>query len=310
LLLGLMAKLLFIGIDLGGTAIKFGLITSEGEIITTAERPTPDGRKAILGAFADIVASLEKKAKEHGYRVGGIGVGSPGLIDPEQGKVIGRSPNLRGWEGANIRKGLEQEFGLSVAVDNDANVMALAEHRLGAGKGYHSGLYVTVGTGIGSGVVLDDRLWRGANFAGAELGHTIIAKDGISCRCGKDGCLEVYANAAAIERYYGKPIPPDVGLKYIFERAKRFGDRAALAAIDKAAEYLAAGIGSAMELLNPEIVVIGGGVAQNRSFLPAVRSKMPQYCSRTLLRHLRLRHANLGNEAGFIGAALLAAGNG
>lgn len=302
-----MVRLSFIGIDLGGTAIKYGLVTREGKIVFDTERPTPDGRKAILDEFAKIVSSLKETAKEKGFRVGGVGVGSPGLIDPEQGKVIGRSPNLRGWEGANIRKGLENKSGLTVSVDNDANVMALAEHRLGAGKGYHSGLYVTVGTGIGSGVILKDQLWRGVDFAGAEMGHTIIVKDGESCLCGKQGCLEVYANAAAVGRYYAKPIPPDMGLKYIFRRAERFGDRVALAAIDKAAEYLAAGIGSAMELLNPEIVVIGGGVAQGRSYLPTVRSKMPRYCSATLIKRLRLRHAKLGNEAGFVGAALLAA---
>ncbi len=300
-----MARLSYIGIDLGGTAIKYGLITRDGQIIYDAERPTPDGRKAVLSEFAKVVSLLKEKAGERGFRVGGVGVGSPGLIDPEKGKVIGRSPNLRGWEGANIKRSLEKESGLPVSVDNDANTMALAEHRLGAGKGYHSGLYVTVGTGIGSGVVLNDQLWRGANFAGAEMGHTTIVKDGDRCACGKLGCLEVYANAAAIERYYGKPVPPEKGLKYIFERAELHRDRKALAAIDKAAEYLAAGIGSALELLNPEVVVIGGGVAQGHSFLPAVKSKMPHYCSATLLKHLRLRHARLGNEAGFIGAALL-----
>lgn len=301
-----MSKNLYVGIDLGGTAIKYGLLTASGEVVAKSGRPTPQGRRAILGELVNAVGEMVAEAGRDA-QVKAIGIGSPGLVDPERGKVIGRSPNLTGWQGAEIKRTLADKTGLPVAVDNDANAMALAEHRLGAGAGFRSGLYITVGTGIGSGIILDDRLWRGSRYAGAEMGHMTIVKDGNRCPCGKRGCLEVYTNANAIISYYGKPVPPEQGIKYIFDRLDSSGDRAAADAIETAAEYMAAGIGSVLELLDPEIIVLGGGIAQGRAYLPAVRAKLPEYSSSTCLKGLKVKRAKLGNRAGMIGAALLAA---
>lgn len=294
------------GIDLGGTFIKFGLVSASGGIIYKSSTPTPKGRATILKEFATIVKHLDWIAEQENCRLVAIGVGSPGIVNADLGKIVGRSPNTPGWEGAEVKRTLEAAVRLPVVVDNDANTMALAEHRLGAGKGYRSGLYITVGTGIGSGIILDNRIWRGARFAGAEIGHTIIQKDGKPCKCGKRGCVETLAATAAFVEYYGRSVPEPGGVKYIFDRAKA-GDRKAAAAIARAADFLACGIGSALELLNPEIVVIGGGIAAGgNTYLGHIRRGIPKYASAACRRKVVLRRALLGNDAGLIGAALQA----
>lgn len=299
-----MGKISNVGIDLGGTFIKYGLVDVDGGIVLKSATPTPVGRKAILKGLVGIVATLREVAVARGFDLQGVGVGSPGIVDAIRGKIIGRSPNLPDWQGTNVKEALERESGLPVVVDNDANVMAQAEHEFGSGKEVSSGLYITVGTGIGSGIIIDNRLWRGSRFAGAELGHTIIEKNGRQCKCGKKGCLEVYASAGAFESYYGRQIPAGGGVKYIFEQA-RFGDKAAINAIDIAADHLACGIGSILELLNPEVVVIGGGVAAGgQLYFRAIREQLKKYASQAALKNLRVLRARLGNDAGLIGAAL------
>jgi len=302
-----MAKDAYIGIDLGGTTIQYGLlVTADSKPRHCSSLPTGKGRRAILEQFAEIVTLLGQAARRQRLRIAGIGVGSAGIVDPENGKIVGRCPNISGWEGTEVKRDLEARTGIETWVDNDANVMALAEHRLGAGQGYDSGLYITVGTGIGSGIVLAGKLWRGAAFAGAEMGHMILVQNGRKCGCGKRGCLEVYAGTSAFVRSYGQGLPSHAPVKEIFDRAAA-GDKKAVAAVGKAADYLACGIGSVLELLNPEVVVIGGGIAAGRGYLAQVRRRLPEYVTRTALRSARIKGARLGNRAGLIGAALLAA---
>lgn len=301
-----MKKSIYAGIDLGGTFIKFGLVSPTGKIVYKSSTPTPSGRAAILREFAAIAEHLRWVATQEGMKLAGVGIGSPGIVNVELGKIVGRSPNLPGWEGAEVRKVVSKATKLPVIVDNDANTMALAEHRLGSGRGYHSGLYITVGTGIGSGIILDGQMWRGAHFAGAEIGHTIIQKDGKPCKCGKRGCVETLAATAAFIEYYGRKTPEPGGVKFIFDRAKQ-GDKRAQQAIARAADYLACGIGSALELLNPEVVVIGGGIAAGGAvYFRAIREGLKKYASASCRRGVTVKAAKLGNDAGLIGAALLA----
>ena len=199
-----MKKNVFAGIDLGGTFIKFGLVDMSAQVIFKSSVPTPKGRRAILSEFARVTELLRQMAQDRGLRLQAVGVGSPGIVNATTGKIIGRSPNIPGWQGAEVGKALAKATGLKVVVDNDANVMALAEHRFGSGKGFSSGLYITVGTGIGSGIILNNQIWRGARFAGAEIGHTIIEKDGKPCKCGKRGCVEALAATSAFIEYYGR----------------------------------------------------------------------------------------------------------
>ncbi len=300
-----MTSTAYIGIDLGGTNIKFGLACRDASIIYRGSIPTGNSRAAILRQFEALVLDLRTQANKLRHSVATVGVGSPGIIDIRQGKVAGGAPNVSGWLGTDIRKYLEPRTGLRVCADNDANVMALAEHRYGAGKGFASGLYITVGTGLGSGIILDNQIWRGARFAGAEVGHSIINFDGVPCQCGKRGCLEMYVNAASFAKFYGRKVPAGSGSKYVFDRA-RSGDKRAIAAIKTSANYLAIGLGSAVEILNPEIIVIGGGVAAaGRLYFDAIRAGIRNYASAAQLKGLKILPARLGNDAGFLGAALL-----
>lgn len=300
-----MAKQLFAGIDLGGTNIKYGLVDRHAAIVYSNSTPTGSSRSTILKQFVLIAAELERCAAQHKAEVFTIGVGSPGIVDIRKGKVVGGSPNVVGWRGTDIKKNLEKASGLEVCADNDANVMALAEHRFGAGKGKAAGLYITVGTGLGSGIILNNSIWRGAWYAGAEMGHSIINFDGVPCQCGKRGCLEMYVNAASFGKYYGGKVPLGSGSKYIFDLAKQ-GDKKAIGAIKTSAEYLAVGLGSALEVLNPEIVVIGGGVAAGGSiYFGTIRQSIRKYASRASVAGVRIVPAKLGNDAGMLGAALL-----
>jgi glucokinase len=302
---GFMKKNVFAGIDLGGTFIKFGLVNMSARVIFKSSVPTPKGRNAILSEFARVTKLMRQMAQDRGLRLQAVGVGSPGIVDATTGKIIGRSPNIPGWQGAEVSKALAKATGLKVVVDNDANVMALAEHRFGSGKGFSSGLYITVGTGIGSGVILNDQIWRGAHFAGAEIGHTIIEKDGKPCKCGKRGCVEALAATFAFIEYYGRKIPEQEGVKFIFDRARQ-GDVRAKQAIATAADYLACGIGSALELLNPEVIVIGGGIAAGGAvYFRAIRQGLKKYASASCRQKVIVKTAQLGNDAGLIGAAML-----
>jgi glucokinase len=301
-----MKKNVFAGIDLGGTFIKFGLVDTAGRVIFKSSVPTPKGRRAILGEFARVTELLRQMAQDRGLRLQAVGVGSPGIVNATTGKIIGRSPNIPGWQGAEVGKALTKATGLKVVVDNDANVMALAEHRFGSGRGFGSGLYITVGTGIGSGIILHNQIWRGARFAGAEIGHTIIEKQGKPCKCGKRGCVEALAATSAFIEYYGRKTPERGGVKFIFDRAKQ-GDVRAKQAIATAADYLACGIGSALELLNPEVIVIGGGIAAGGAiYLRAIRQGLEKYASASCRQKVVVKIAQLGNDAGLIGAAMLA----
>jgi glucokinase len=300
-----MAKQLYAGIDLGGTNIKYGLADRHAAITHSGSVPTASTRREILKQFAQIAASLERVAEEAKAEVFTIGVGSPGIVDIKKGKVVGGSPNVPGWRGTEIKKSLEKASGLEVCVDNDANVMALAEHRFGTGKGFSSGLYITVGTGLGSGIILNNSIWRGAWYAGAELGHSIINFDGVPCQCGKRGCLEMYVNAASFAKFYGRKVPAGGGSKYVFDLAGR-GDKKAIAAVKQSAEYLAIGLGSALEILNPEIVVIGGGVAAGGElYFGTIRKSIVRYASKASVSGVQIIPARLGNDAGMLGAALL-----
>jgi glucokinase len=303
---GFMKKKVFAGIDLGGTFIKFGLVDLSAQVIFKSSVPTPRGRRAILSEFTHVTELLRQIAQERGLRLQAVGVGSPGIVNATTGKIIGRSPNIPGWQGAEVGKALAKATGLKVVVDNDANVMALAEHRFGSGRGFRSGLYITVGTGIGSGIILNHQIWRGAHFAGAEIGHTIIEKDGKPCKCGKRGCVEALAATSAFIEYYGHKTPEPGGVKFIFDRAKQ-GDTRAKYAIATAADYLACGIGSALELLNPEVIVIGGGIAAGGAvYFRAIRQGLKKYASASCRQKVVVKTAQLGNDAGLIGAAMLA----
>jgi glucokinase len=318
-----MGKRYFIGVDLGGTNIKFGVVSDKGDVIhkDMLSAQVSLGRDAILVNISTAVLKALTFAQKQGIQVKGIGVGSPGTVNLKTGKIEGSCPNLPQMVNVNLKRYLSDSFEFPVCVDNDANVMALAEFRIGAARGFRNVLCVTIGTGVGGGIILDGELFHGSDFAGAEFGHMTISHNGRRCNCGGIGCLETYASAPAMVKDAKRLLRRDkksiihklidgdlerVTTKVIFHAEKR-GDVLAAQIVNQACAYLGAGIASAVNLLNPEVVVIGGGVSQGGiSFIRRIEIEVIGRAY-PYTRNLNVVRAKLGNDAGFIGAAMLCA---
>ncbi|MBD3256806.1 ROK family protein [candidate division GN15 bacterium] len=312
----------YAGIDIGGTSIKFGLTDSKGKVLHKEQRPTlaNKGAEPLLHLVTNIAESLLLHAAEEEYDVRWVGVGTPGAIDSKTGTVIGSAPNIPGWQGTAIGEILSERLNMPVHVENDANNVALAESRFGAAVGYSSIVCVTVGTGVGGGIILNGRLWRGANHSAGEIGHMTIKYDGVDCPNGNNGCLERYCSSSAIiERTrlkLSKQMTPafesvldgglaNLNIKKLFAAAKK-NDQVAIEVIEETAGLLAAGLASVVNFLNPEVVVIGGGVADGGGgFVEAVSAGIKARAFPSATENLRIAKATLGNSAGFIGAGLL-----
>lgn len=316
------AKKVYAGIDIGGTNIKYGLFDKGGKVLFREQRPTlvEKGANPLMHLITNISESLLFHAAEEEYEVPWLGVGTPGAVDSKTGTVVGHSPNIKGWQGTKIGQHLKERLNLPVLVDNDVNAMALAEHKFGAAVGFKNVVCVTVGTGVGGGLILDGRLWRGPNNHAGELGHMSIDPAGPECRCGNTGCLEVFCNSKAIiERTKNKLRQ---GLTPVFEKllkgsienlsirklfaAGRKGDKIAAEVISETAELLGTGLAGVVNLLNPDIVVIGGGVADGGAgFVEQVGATIRKRAFAAATENLKISRASLGNDAGFIGAGML-----
>jgi glucokinase len=305
------------GIDLGGTFIKAGLLSAEGEVITTFIVPTlvEEGISAVKNNLREVAQKLVELAGQYKAELAGIGVGSPGTIKYPEGIVTGASPNIPGWTGTNI-SGIFSNFRLRVAADNDANCMGLGEHLFGAGKGTGNGFYLTIGTGIGGAVIINGALLRGASFCAGEFGHMVFVYNGIMCKTGRRGCLEQYVNSsalvnAALESIKKHPKskliadPEKLTPKLIFDAFNQ-GDPAAAEAVSENAAMLGTAIGSVVNLLNPEIVVIGGGMAMGgENYIELIRQSIFSFAFKSTASILKVEVAKFGNDAGWIGAACL-----
>ena len=257
----------FIGIDFGGTFIKGGLVDETGEILALDSVPT----LAEEGVFAVIerIKKLIDKLSE-GYNVQGIGLGIPGLIDCEKGEVV-VSGNI-GWERVKIVGELKKQYSCPIKITNDANAAALGESRFGSGKRYSSSVFITIGTGIGSGIIIDNKIFSGNNGAGAEIGHMIIRKNGEKCTCGNRGCFESYASANALIRETKKAIKktPDTLMKSVplsevdGKTAFIFADKDAAAkkVLDEYLTNLSIGITNVANIFRPEAIILGGGISK------------------------------------------------
>jgi len=301
-----------IGLDLGGTSIKYALGTLNGKIIKQAHLKI-DSRAAkakIIDKMHQCIIKMLKYADQNDLNVSAIGIGTPGNVNVKTGYLMGSTPNFTHWRDINITREINKKIAIPVFVDNDANVMALGEARYGAGKQYKNIVCVTVGTGIGSGFIIDGELYRGAFYAGAEFGHSLVVADGHKCNCGSDGCLEVYASATAMINNYlnlcreqnKKPAGDKINAAYLFNLYHQ-GDRIARQAIDRASYYLGRGLASAINIFNPEIVIIGGGVAEaGEIFIGKVRETALRYAMTKPKENVKVVMARLGNNAGFLGA--------
>jgi glucokinase len=310
------------GIDLGGTKIQTAVVDRRGEVLGQARRPTPTsgGPEDVAAAMA---AALQEAAKEADVETGdlaGVGVGSPGDADEKTG-VVSSARNLPGWEGSfPLAKNLGEALGTKVKVGNDVQVATEAEFHLGAGQEFQSLIGVFWGTGVGGGLVLDGKPWLGRGAAG-EIGHVVVKRGGAKCPCGRRGCLEAYAGRSAMEaearRQHEEGQKTDLFklmekhekprlTSGIWERALDHGDHLAEKLIERAVEALGTGVASSVNLLDPEAVIIGGGLGVR--FGERLMDPLMEEMSKHLFvdeRPPAVRVASLGDLGGAIGASLL-----
>ncbi|MCL2751501.1 MAG: ROK family protein [Firmicutes bacterium] len=312
----------YIGIDLGGTNIKAGIIRADGSIVRTrsVETGVKYGFSEVVKRIGGLAAKLIAEAGVPLSECAGVGIGSPGTVDSAGGKIV--YANNLFWEDADLRGELSKYINLPIYMSNDANAAALGEYLFGAGRGSGNMLMFTLGTGVGGGVIIDGKLYEGNKSAGAELGHIKIASKGRSCTCGRKDCFETYASATALIgdtktamlknrdsamwQYTGGD-PEKADGKTAFECAKA-GDKAAERVIRSYIKNLADGVTSFVNIFMPETIVLGGGVcAQGAALLVPLRKhvKKYQYGGKRSPK-VNIVVAELGNNAGIVGAASLA----
>ncbi|ADD44507.1 ROK family glucokinase [Stackebrandtia nassauensis] len=309
---------LAIGIDIGGTKVLGGVVDPEGKVLASTLRPSPAQEPVkIREVVTEIIEDLRRD-----HEVSAIGVGAAGWIDEKRSTVL-FAPNLA-WRNEPLRDGLMSNIDIPVVVENDANVATWAEFRFGAGRKANSAVLFTVGTGIGGGIVLEGNLVRGAHGIAAEFGHTLAVPGGITCGCGRSGCLEQYASGSALVRVARRAAldAPGKARKLLeaadanpaaitgpmVTQAARDGDPVAIAAFDEIGGYLGEALADMIQLFDPDVAIIGGGVIKAGELLlkPARDRFEAVLHARGQLPVGRITAAEMGPEAGIIGAADLA----
>lgn len=309
-----------IGIDIGGTHIKLGLVDERGKILARESFCTNSvrGRTRTLDALAGRIFDLKRCARKN--RFVGVGIGAPGPIDVERG-FVHFFPNIPGWKNTPLGRLLEKKLKLPVFLDNDANAMAWGEYCFGAGRGAQSLLALTLGTGIGGGIVLNGRLFHGTSYSAAEIGHLVINENGPRCSCGSRGCVETYVGngyfVRAIQkrlRAGQKSLLRDWWLKerrlltpLLVAEAARAGDAFSKRVWRETGKHLGTALASLVNILNPDRIILGGGIALNKALLfPAVTDAIKKNAFPVASRSVKVVPAGLGVDAGWIGAAALA----
>ena len=311
----------YIGIDLGGTNIVAGVVNESYEILAKASVKTnlPRPEEEIAADMAKVSQEAAEKAGLTMADIEWIGVGTPGVANSATG-VIEYSNNL-GFNNTPMVKYLETALGKPTFIENDANAAAYGEYVAGAAKGAKNAVCITLGTGVGAGIVIDGKIYSGSNFGGAEVGHTVISVDGPQCTCGRKGCVDIYCSATGLimttkehmekhpESLMWKLCGGDLNKvdgRTCFDAAAQ-GDQAGKDAAEEYTTQLAEVVVNAVNLLQPEIICLGGGVSkQGENLLRPIREYMDRYCFDRYAKHrTEVRIAQLGNDAGVIGAALI-----
>jgi glucokinase len=289
-------------VDIGGTKIAVGAVRDDGTVVTRCERPT-DPAKGFPHAI-DHIAQMLRSVLPEDSKFKGIGIACPGPLDPASG-IIGDVGTLPGWQGGNLTVELEREFGVRVAVENDADAAALAEAKWGTAKHHHSFIYVTVSTGIGGGIILSGQLYRGVGGAHPELGHQVIDGAGPLCYCGSRGCWESLASGSAMVSWMREHYPNDAAssASEICERA-RAGDASALRVLEREGYFLGLGLANLVTLFTPDVISLGGGLMKSSSlFLDNALAVVTKTCTQVPAGKTRITLASLGADAGLLGAA-------
>ena len=313
-----------IGVDLGGTFIKAGVVNAKGQILSRVSVPThaEKGRKEIVSRIASAADQARKEAGLTWRGVRAIGLGCPGTIDGTRG-IVHQSPNLRWLEGCRLVSSVSRALGrenVAIMLDNDANLAGYAEMWMGAGRDMHSLVLITLGTGIGGAVVLNGEIWRGTRGIAGEVGHHAILADGVPCPCGSRGCVERYASASALERRFAEAVRAGRrsrlasrikgGYKVTARdicMAAREGDRLSIKLMTETGRYLGVLAANMLNILNVECLVFTGGMtAAGSLLLKPIREEARMRASRLAIKGVKIVFSRLGNDAGLIGAAGLA----
>lgn len=310
----------YVGIDLGGTNIVAGVVDEEYNIIAKASTKTncPRPEKEIADDMAKMALQAVENAGLTIEQIEWVGIGTPGIANSSTG-VIERASNL-GFENTPMVKYIQETIDKPVFIENDANAAAYGEYVAGAAKGAKNAVCITLGTGVGGGIIVDGKIYSGSNFAGAEIGHTVIEVDGAQCSCGRKGCFEAYSSATGLIRMTKEAIeahPDCIMAKMAEERGKvtartsfdsmREGDEYAKEVVDKYIKYLAAGITNTINIFQPDILCVGGGVCNEGDplLLPMKAIVKEEVFTRNSEKNTEIVIAKLGNDAGIIGAAFL-----
>ncbi|MBM6875043.1 ROK family protein [Fusobacterium mortiferum] len=290
-----------IGLDIGGTAVKYGLLDENGVILELGEFPT-EAEKGVENLFKNICKVIDKYLSDD---ILGIAVSGTGQIDGTIGKVIGGNPIIPGWIGTNLVEKLEDRYKIPAVLENDVNCAALGEKWLGAGKNSENFVCLTIGTGIGGGIILNGDIFRGDTYVAGEFGHIQIVKSGEECLCGKKGCYERYASATALVKMVKEKTGKTLNGKEIFELEKS-GDKEIKEIVDRWIDYFTDGLSTIAYIFNPPLVVIGGGVTkQGEYLLNRILVSLDSKLGINYKKNLKIKFAELGNNAGILGAEYL-----
>jgi len=307
-----------IGVDLGGTTIKLGIVTNSGRILKkiSVRTEAENGPKKVIGNIISGINELNAKSK---YKIEGIGIGCPGVVTPGKG-IVENPPNLPGWEKINIGKIISQEFNKPVLVDNDANAAAIGELTFGSGKNYKSFIMITLGTGVGGGIVMNKKIYHGDFGAAGEIGHISIDFNGPKCNCGSFGCIEAYAGNLYLRervRTELRKYPESKMWKLInndlskvsprnVQLAEEMGDAFAKSVIDELGVHLGSAFASLCNVLDISVFIIGGGIAGfGKPLFDSIKKTIARRVMAPIRPRVRVLPAKLKNDAGIKGASAL-----
>jgi len=303
-----------IGVDLGGTNLRTALISPAGHILAKQKEASlaSEGHQKVISRLLKNITEQREKAGREGLEVVAVGVGAPGVILSGEGIVV-TSPNFPDWNNLPLRRELETALSLPVFIENDANTAALGEQWRGAAKDVESMVFLTLGTGVGGGIVYEGRIWGGAHGMAGEVGHMTLVLDGRKCGCGNSGCLEMYASSRGIVMSYLDAVPSGTvdGAGGITSadiyRSASDGDPLAVRVMQEMGRFLGIGIANLINILNPAMVVIGGGVKEAWPlFIEATRREVQRRAFSYTAERTQIVPSLLGDDAGMVGAAAVA----
>ena len=309
-----MTDRIYLGIDIGGTAVKFGLVNGEGVMVSdVSEYPVKfdNYETPIIETVVKSTKEFMSKNNKNFFDINGIGVSATGGVNSKLGIVEGSAGHIKNWEGTNIKKRLEVEFGINTAVLNDANAAALGEMWKGAAKGRENVVVMTIGTGVGGGIIVDSKILLGSKGFAGEIGHIPVNVDGEECSCGNTGCIEHYGSTSALVRNIKNAVisgeiiginEDEIDGRLIFKQVAA-GNKVVIKYVDEWINYISAAIVGLVHIFNPEMVILGGGVSKQKEFfVDKVRDKVLHGVMDNFAQGLSIEAAELGNNAGIIGA--------